>query len=83
MRNMCSLSQILAAILCSGVVAPTGCGPRHGVVAYVAVDQHYSEPALKAFEEETGIRVSVVYDVGAAKTTGLVNRLIAENLNRE
>jgi iron(III) transport system substrate-binding protein len=33
---------------------------------------------LKAFESATGIRVRAVYDVEAAKTTGVVNRLLAE-----
>jgi iron(III) transport system substrate-binding protein len=42
------------------------------------VDQPFSEPILNAFEEKTGIQVQAVYDVEAAKTTGLVNRLIAE-----
>lgn len=51
------------------------------VVVYVSVDQIFSEPILKDFEEETGIKVLPVYDVEAAKTTGLVNRLIAERDN--
>jgi iron(III) transport system substrate-binding protein len=42
------------------------------------VDQVFSEPILKRFQEKTGITVKPVYDVEAAKTTGLVNRLIAE-----
>jgi iron(III) transport system substrate-binding protein len=42
------------------------------------VDREYAEPVLAAFEAEHGIRVLPVYDVEAAKTTGLVNRLIAE-----
>jgi iron(III) transport system substrate-binding protein len=48
------------------------------VVIYVAHDQDYSEPILKEFEEETGIRVKPLYDTEATKTTGLVNKLIAE-----
>ena len=51
-------------------------GPK--VVIYTSVDQVYSEPILKKFEAATGIRVLPVYDVEAAKTTGLVNRLLAE-----
>lgn len=45
---------------------------------YTALDEMYSRPILDAFEEETGIEVLAVYDTEAAKTTGLVNRLIAE-----
>ncbi len=48
------------------------------VVVYVSVDQVYSEPILKAFEKESGIKVRALYDVEAAKTTGLATRLIAE-----
>ncbi len=59
----------------------SGCGNSeysNEVVVYTSVDQHYSEPVLTAFEEETGIRVRIAFDVEASKTTGLVNRLIAE-----
>jgi len=51
------------------------------VVIYTSLDQIFSEPILKEFEEETAIKVKVVYDTEAAKTTGLVNRLIAEKNN--
>lgn len=53
-------------------------GDQAQVVVYASVDQQYAEPVLKAFEAETGIQVLPVYDTEAAKTTGLVNRLIAE-----
>jgi iron(III) transport system substrate-binding protein len=53
-------------------------GEEKTVVVYTSVDQVYSEPVFRDFEKETGIRVMPVYDVEAAKTTGLVNRLIAE-----
>jgi len=55
--------------------------PKEGkktVVVYTSVDQFFSEPVFRAFENETGIHVMPVYDVEATKTTGLVNRLIAE-----
>lgn len=48
------------------------------VVVYTSVDQIFSEPVLRAYEKESGVRVKAVYDVEASKTTGLVNRLIAE-----
>lgn len=51
------------------------------VVIYTSLDQIFSEPVLKAFEKKSGIKVKAVYDVEAAKTTGLVNRLIAEKDN--
>jgi iron(III) transport system substrate-binding protein len=66
---------LLLSVLVSGCAAG---GRERKVVVYTSVDQHYSEPVLKKFEQETGIKVLPVYDVEAAKTTGLVNRLIAE-----
>jgi iron(III) transport system substrate-binding protein len=48
------------------------------VVVYTSLDQPFSEPVLQEFERKTGIKVQPVYDVEAAKTTGLVSRLIAE-----
>jgi iron(III) transport system substrate-binding protein len=60
-----------------------GCAKKEAkeVVIYTSLDQIFSEPVLKAFEKKTGIKVKAVYDVEAAKTTGLVNRLIAEKNN--
>ncbi len=51
------------------------------VVAYVSHDQVFSEPILKDFEKETGIKVRAVYDTEEAKSTGAMNRLIAEKNN--
>jgi len=56
----------------------TARGEQATVTIYTSVDRHYSEPVLKAFEAETGIKVAALYDVEAAKTMGLVNKLIAE-----
>lgn len=61
-----------------------GCGGNaesRTAVIYTSVDQVYSEPVLEKFETDTGMDVQVVYDVEASKTTGLVNRLIAEKDN--
>jgi iron(III) transport system substrate-binding protein len=54
---------------------------KNEVIVYTAVDQVFSEPILQEFEKKTGIRVKAVYDIEATKTTGLVNRLIAEKKN--
>lgn len=48
------------------------------VVVYTSLDQIFSEPILREYESRSGVRVKAVYDVEASKTTGLVNRLIAE-----
>ena len=51
------------------------------VVVYVSHDEVFSEPILKDFEKETGIRVRAVYDTEETKSTGAMNRLIAEKNN--
>ena len=51
------------------------------VVVYVSEDQVFSEPILKDFEKAAGIRVNAVYDTEEAKSTGAINRLIAEKDN--
>ena len=51
------------------------------VVVYVSEDQIFSEPILKDFERETGIKVKAVYDTEEAKSTGVMNRLLAEKSN--
>src|SRR5437773_7859416 len=51
------------------------------VVVYVSEDQVFSEPILKDFERETGIAVKPVFDTEEAKSTGVMNRLIAEKDN--
>ncbi len=51
------------------------------VVVYVSEDQVFSEPILKDFEAKTGIIVKAVYDTEEAKSTGAMNRLIAEKNN--
>ena len=74
---------IIVILVVSFMVALGGCQKNgaEGVVVYTSHDQIYSEPVLKGFEEESGIRVRAVYDVEATKTTGIVNRLIAEKQN--
>jgi iron(III) transport system substrate-binding protein len=49
------------------------------VVVYASIDRAIAEPILKRFEQQTSIEVRAVYDTEANKTTGLVNRLIAES----
>jgi len=74
--------RLRALIVFIIVIFLAGCDPKaNQVVVYTSLDQIFSEPVLKDFEQKTGIKVKAVYDVEAAKTTGLVNRLIAEQNN--
>jgi iron(III) transport system substrate-binding protein len=51
------------------------------VIIYTSQDQEYAEPIFNNFTKQTGVKVRAVYDNEAAKTVGLVNRLIAEKNN--
>lgn len=66
--------MLISLVFISTCAAPA----QNAVVVYTSVDQQYAEPILQAFAKQTGVKVLPVYDVEAAKTTGLVNRLIAE-----
>jgi iron(III) transport system substrate-binding protein len=59
----------------------TGCsGPQSSqkVVVYTSVDEVFAEPICKQFEQETGIKGELVPDTEETKSSGLLNRLIAE-----
>jgi iron(III) transport system substrate-binding protein len=53
------------------------------VVIYVSQDRVFSEPALRAYEEKTGVKINAVYDTEETKSTGLANRLLAEKTNTQ
>jgi len=54
---------------------------QKSVTIYVSEDQVFSEPVLKVFEKQTGIKVNAIYDTEESKSTGVMNRLIAEKNN--
>ncbi|HUY92711.1 MAG TPA: extracellular solute-binding protein [Pirellulales bacterium] len=75
-----ALTALFVAALALPAIA--GCdasAARDEVIVYVAVDRGDAEPILRRFEEQSGVRVRAVYDAEAAKTTGLVTRLLAES----
>ena len=55
------------------------CADEPDLVVYVAHDQTHSEPLVRRFEAESGLRVRAEYDVEASKTVGLVNRIRQES----
>lgn len=71
------ISIIFTALLLSVKV----CSAGNEVVIYTSEDKIFSEPVLQAFEKKTGIKVRAIYDTEETKSTGLVNRLIAEKNN--
>jgi len=78
LKHVCIIVGVLTAL--------TGCGTKPNaasktVVIYVSEDQVFSEPVLKEFEKETGIQVKAVFDTEESKSTGVMNRLLAEKNN--
>jgi iron(III) transport system substrate-binding protein len=64
------------------LLSASSCQPQTDVVVvYCSVDQVFSEPILKDFEQKTGIKVKAVFDTEETKSTGVMNRLIAEKNN--
>ncbi|HSB60221.1 MAG TPA: extracellular solute-binding protein [Vicinamibacteria bacterium] len=65
--------------MAAAVLALAGCrAAAREVVVYTSVDQVFSEPVFRAFERESGVRVRALFDTEETKSTGVVNRLIAE-----
>ncbi|MGI9014568.1 MAG: extracellular solute-binding protein [Phycisphaerales bacterium] len=77
-RSSCFM--ILAMCFC---VALLGCKPASepSLVLYVSADDVLVRHVVARFEAKTGIQVQVVGDSEINKTTGLVNRIIAERNN--
>jgi iron(III) transport system substrate-binding protein len=74
-------ARIVRALLVAAL-AVLGCkSSAREVVVYTSVDQPFSQPVFEAFERQTGIHVRAVYDTEETKSTGVVNRLIAEAKN--
>src|SRR5437588_9633898 len=48
------------------------------VVVYTSVDQPFAEPIFREVEKRSGIQVRAVFDTEETKSTGVLNRLIAE-----
>lgn len=64
---------LLLAVLVLGA-----CQKADEVVVYTSVDDVFARPIAEQFEREQNIRVRLVPDTEETKSTGLVNRLIAE-----
>jgi iron(III) transport system substrate-binding protein len=69
----------LACLALSGCRSPEpGPAASRAVTIYVSTDRVFSEPVLRAYEARSGVRVDAVYDTEETKSTGLANRLLAE-----
>lgn len=80
MRHPLQMLVAIALLVTAGACSerpPT----KPEVVVYTSVDQVFSEPVFRRFEADTGVRVRSVFDTEETKSTGILNRLIAERAN--
>jgi iron(III) transport system substrate-binding protein len=72
------LRVLLGAALLAAAAALGCAGGECDVVAYTSVDQAFSQPVFRELEEGGGMRVCAVFDTEETKSTGVLNRLLAE-----
>jgi iron(III) transport system substrate-binding protein len=79
--HLLELGAGLLALLLA-LAALNGCKPdsqpANPVVVYTSVDDVFARPVCERFQKQTGIEVKLVPDTEETKSTGLLNRLIAE-----
>lgn len=68
----------LAVVLALAVWRPWSGRNAGEVLVYTSVDDVFARPIAEAFQKETGVAVRLVPDTEETKSTGLLNRLIAE-----
>src|SRR5438132_5682777 len=81
MMNMPKQIHVVLILLLAVGLNSCRSASSKALVVYVSEDQIFSEPILKDFERETGITVKSVFDTEESKSTGVMNRLIAEKDN--
>src|SRR5258708_12361377 len=72
MRRRLAIYALVAAC------APSLIAANGEVVVYSSVDDIFARPICEQFQKETGIITKLVPDTEETKSTGLLNRLIAE-----
>ena len=72
-----TLASIIVVLAACGSRDPTANFER-AVTIYVSTDRVFSEPVLREYERRSGAKVNAVYDTEETKSTGLANRLLAE-----
>lgn len=75
MKRVSLLGLFLISFAAASVLAATS--PQE-VVVYTSVDDVFARPITEQFTKKTGIAVKLVPDTEETKSTGLLNRLMAE-----
>ncbi len=77
-----SVEDIILGLLFFSIFIFTSCRKESDlVVVYTTVDQVFSEQVLKKFEAQSKVKVKALYDTEETKSTGILNRLLAEKNN--
>jgi iron(III) transport system substrate-binding protein len=69
---------VVSAVACRSSEPTPAPAAKRSVTIYVSTDRVFSEPILREYERRTGVKVDAVYDTEETKSTGLANRLLAE-----
>jgi len=75
-NSLCVSMSLWFIILLSGCQSTPQSQNR--VVLYCSVDDVYARPIIAELEKKTGLQIEALYDVEAAKTAGLANRIRGE-----
>jgi iron(III) transport system substrate-binding protein len=77
--------KIALCLVSSSAIVFVSCGgsnttenARRSVTVYASTDRVFSEPVLQEYQRRSGVTVNAVYDTEETKSTGLANRLVAE-----
>lgn len=76
--NLKVLALPLLAVVALTLGSCTKKQPQMRVVLYCSVDEAFAKPIVNELQKRTGLRIDALYDVEAAKTAGLANRIRAE-----
>lgn len=84
MQRSTATTDLLRITLAAAVLlVPSACRKRaetgaDRLIVYCSVDEPFALEVLDRFTKDTGILVDPIFDTEAGKTTGLVNRIVAE-----
>lgn len=78
--NPLLMASLFSCLMLSGCrsTPPNSGAAQNRVVLYCSVDDVYARPIIAELEKKTGLKIEALYDVEAAKTAGLANRIRAE-----
>lgn len=75
-------SRVIPVLALACAAAGLGCRSRsREVVVYLSIDQPFAEPILRDYERQSGVKVRAVFDTEETKSTGVLNRIVAEGRN--